>query len=530
MRRPIVLLRSAILLVAPMLFWLGVVPGEHGAVRSAYASEELEELSSQYEVLVRRRDDRGYQEQHEVLTRIADRQSPAAQRALRRLLARHGDADYRRAGLILEALVRCGSPADADMAIAWVEERHDPLLLETLDRIVAGACLPATQAHLRGDALKRAVPYVKPLIARGLGAAGDPQAVPALLPLLKEVDLRVRFEALHALGMLADARAVGPILVFLHDRDPRIRDASAHALGMIGDGRAVPGLQAALNDENPQVVESAAAALALLEDPTSIPVLIDRLKVYAETDLRIAHALSRALHRITGKTYGIDVDTWVNWWNAVKDRPWVAPEERPEGETVAGARYYGFPVLSSKVVFVLDISRSMGWNDRLDAAKEELTKVLEHLPPTTRFNLVFFSDEPKAWRDRLQVASPANVRRAISYLKRQRAENGTNTYDALRAALRIGARRVSGNRDDPDADTIFLLSDGHPSVGPVTQPDRILAEMRNWNRYRRVHVHCVALVKGAPPPRFIGTEDAERSVVFMRSLAEENGGLFKLIR
>ena len=100
----------------------------------------------------------------------------------------------------------------------------------------------------------------------------------------------------------------------------------------------------------------------------------------------------------------------------------------------------------------------------------------------------------------------------------QKPLNGTNSYGALAAAF-----------EDPDADTIFFMSDGHPSVGRVTDPDLILNRIRDWNQLRRVRIHAVALLRGLPPAAFMSIESADRSAAFMKRLAEQNSGRFKKI-
>jgi hypothetical protein len=302
-----------------------------------------------------------------------------------------------------------------------------------------------------------------------------------------------------------------------------VRAATARALGQLGAPRAVAPLLDALDDAHPRVLEAVATALGALGDPSAIAPLVDRLAAVLETDLRVADVVIQALRAITGKDFGPYPEGWRDWWNAVRDRPWVRPdtENDPGGLTVVGGRYYGFPVRSSKVVFVLDVSRSMGWNERLDTAKDELVRVFESMPPSTRFDLVVYSDRAEPWRSQagLREASPANVRKAIRFVRALRPDNGTNTHDALAQAFA-----------DEDADTIFFLSDGHPSVGAVVDPESILQEVRAWNVFRRVRIHAIALVRGDPPPAFMGREDPNRATVFMRRLAEENDGRFRVIR
>ena len=64
----------------------------------------------------------------------------------------------------------------------------------------------------------------------------------------------------------------------------------------------------------------------------------------------------------------------------------------------------------------------------------------------------------------------------------------------------------------------------------MTDPELILADVRTWNRFRRVKVHAVALLKGEPPLAWQGVENAKRAEDFMRRLADENDGRFKVVK
>jgi HEAT repeat protein len=503
--------RCALLLPAALLLAL------LAAGAPAAAAPVPERLLEAYEASLARRDEVGYAAQRRALDAIAELRTPEAHDALAALLARYGDDDPRRAALLLGAFVRYGSPQDLDDAIRWVERRRNPLLSDLLHTIVAEVRLPATRAHLRGPALTGATPRVKAEIIRALGLSGDPHAGAALLPMVRETNLLVRVEALEALARLKDPKAFVVIQVFLRDPQQHVRAAAARALGILGDTLAVGPLEGRLQDESPLVVEAAAGALGRLDDVRAVPSLLDALARVQGKDLRVADAITQALQAISGKDIQADAELWRAWWLTVKDRkPFVKAKEKPGSHTVPGPTWYGFPVRSSRVVFVLDVSRSMGWNGRLESAQKELVQVLEHLPETTRFNLIVFSDRIYTWHDGLSPAKPSRVRRAVAFVRQQRPLRGTNTYGALARAFQ-----------DPDADTIFLLSDGHPSTGRITDPELILAQVRDWNRFRRVRIHGVALLRGSPPPAYASLEDPKQSLWFMQRLCKQNDGRFK---
>lgn len=484
------------------------------------AAEDLATQIREFESLLSQRDEAGYEAMADVLGRLADRRTDGARDALRSLLDRHGAADRRRAALVLGALVRHGGAREVDGAVRWVEQTsRDPLLIELLHRILAEARSPAALAWMRTDGLQKATPRVKVQIVRALGSAKDSAAVLPLVKLLWEQNLLVRIEALEALGKLRATAALGLITRTLRDTDPFVRDAAARALGAIRDARGIPPLIEALRDEHPRVVESAARSLGAIGEPEAIPALILGLERVADDDLRLVDRLVEALRAISGKMIEADVELWRAWWAAVKDRPFIRGTDRPGPNTVEGPRYYNLPVRSSRVIFVLDISRSMGWNERLAAAKEEIVKVLEQLPSRTRFNVILYSDRAWAWKSKLTRASKTYVRQATDFVRAQKPLNGTNSHAALAKAFL-----------DDDVDTIFFLTDGHPSVGAVTDPELILLAVREWNRLRRIRVHAVTLLRGEPPPAYAGRENPSRALKFMRDLAQQNDGLFKHVR
>lgn len=487
----------------------------------AWAAEKsLRELVVDYESHLVRRDEQAYDGQREVLGKIAARRSDEARKTLQRLLDRYGAADRRRASLLLGAQVRYGSPRQLDRAIDWVERRKDPLLVDLLHRILGEARLPGTRAHLREGALRAATPRVKAQIVRALGDSGEQAAVGPLLELVREPHRLVRVETLEALGRLRSRRALPVIQVFLRDPDWHVRDAAARALGHLGLAQALPALRRCLKDPAPRVVESAAGALGRIDDSRAVPYLIAGLTRVHGKDLRLEDAFTQALQMLSGKAIPNDPELWATWWAAVvrSNEPFTKAKEKPGTKTVPGPRYYDFPVRSSRVVFVVDVSRSMGWNGRLDFAKKELIQVLQKLPATTRFNLIVYSDRAFSWRKELVDAKPARVRRAVDFVKKLKPLNGTHSYEALAMAF-----------EDPDADTIFFMSDGHPSGGRITDPELILMQVRDWNRLRRVRVHSLFLMRGQPPVAFRSLEDPERAFDFMKRLAKENDGRFKKI-
>jgi HEAT repeat protein len=100
--------------------------------------------------------------------------------------------------------------------------------------------------------------------AHSLGDIGDPQAIPALIPLLKSENYNVINAALIGLAKLKAQEAFEPCLALTRHTNPRVRATAAFTLGKLGDERAVLRLKELLNDEDKGVAALAQKALSAL--------------------------------------------------------------------------------------------------------------------------------------------------------------------------------------------------------------------------------------------------------------------------
>lgn len=349
----------------------------------------------------------------------------------------------------------------------------------------------------------------------GLVEAGAREAAEDLLKLASAPDPDLAAAALEALGTLGagNAHAVEKLVNFLKSPSPDLLLAAANALGRLRAVEALEPLLPLLDHATWQVRAAAIEALYRLRRKEAIPAFIARLP---KEDGRLRNDLATALRRLTGMKLGYDARAWQAWWEDNKDK-FELPAAEPKGlvEAEDGTTYYGIPVVSKRLAFLLDISGSMNAandagatkvqgakskNTRLDTARKELSDTLERLARDVRFNVICFDDRQEPWEKELKEALPAAKEAARKFLDRQRPRGGTNIYDPLETALA-----------DPAVDTVFLLSDGAPSAGKFVQPTDILREIRKLNRKRKVVLHTICI--GGPSP-------------FMESLAKENGGTY----
>lgn len=187
----------------------------------------------------------------------------------RHLVARLGAEDDRtRRGRLVEALRSLGPLSippllEALASPAWFLVRNALTLLADLGD---AGCLPAIAPLLRHPE-----PRVRRTAVRALWKLGGPSAEPHLLARLKDTDSETLQEILFALGQLRSESSVAPVAEFAQDKrvQERLRVQAIDTLGHIASPRSLPVLAELLRRKGlfgatePQAVRlSAARALA----------------------------------------------------------------------------------------------------------------------------------------------------------------------------------------------------------------------------------------------------------------------------
>jgi uncharacterized protein YegL len=311
----------------------------------------------------------------------------------------------------------------------------------------------------------------------------------------------VRAACAVALGRLRAEEAAEDLTRLLSDRDVRVRSAACLALGSIRYAGAVGALLKCLRQTDVNVRSSAAKALAAIRAAEAVQPLIEAL---GRERSRAKGDIIRALTLITGRPYDDNAAIWRTWLRQCDAPVTVAPlaeaAEAFRSLQQRNVEYYGIRTYSTRLAFLVDVSGSMG-GDKLEEAKDQLRGAIKSFTRDHYFNMIFFESGVRPWQRRLVPATDAVRMQAVSCIEDLSASGGTNIHDALMMALK-----------DPDVDTVFLLSDGSPTAGLVTDGDGIRAAVRGANAAMRVVIHAIG----------IGSHDRE----FMRLLAEENGGRY----
>ena len=295
---------------------------------------------------------------------------------------------------------------------------------------------------------------------------------------------------------------------------------AAAALVELRTPEAIDALHALIRDDEWPVRAEALAQAARLRDRRSLPILIERLD---QEQGRLREDVYGALAVLSGKDLGRATERWRRWWEAegasfqvpdVKEVKRLEDARRERDEDSSGTRaptFYGVEVFSERVCFVLDVSGSMRLNagegvdpdgpqdpdkpSRMDIAKQELSDIVRGFPDGKFFNLIFFESEVRSLDDGLVKMKKAVRQKSLRFIREQYSLGGTALYPALQLAFA-----------DPLVDTIYLISDGAPTEGEITDIEEIRAEVRRWNSARHVRIHGITIGQDSTLLRWL-TED-----------------------
>jgi HEAT repeat protein len=409
----------------------------------------------------------------------------------------------------------------------------------TLRRLLAEALGAMTDDKSAAEiyaALRSADPAVRAVMARALGRLKHASAADRLSEPLKDKVLEVRAAALESVAERKDksaeailhreaqssneesaAIAISLLPAFPSDatiqlllklaghHKPALAIPALEALGELHPADSFAVFDKALQAKDWPLRVAAIRGLVKLRRKDSIDLLVNRID---KEDGRMLAEVVDALRGLTGKPFGYAPGQWKEWWTRAKEDFILPDKALAIASSQAGmTTYHGVPVLSNRIVFLLDMSGSMstetaGTETRMDQAKKELTRVLSQLNPAAQINMIFFDDKIQPWSKGL-LPIKTHLKEAQAVVAKVAPRGQTNIFDSLDFAF-----------SQKEADTIYLLSDGDPTAGRIIDPDDILREIRRMNRLRQIVIHTISF--GASP--------------FLKRLAEQNGGQYVEIK
>jgi hypothetical protein len=326
--------------------------------------------------------------------------------------------------------------------------------------------------------------------------------------LLSSRTFHEHWELLHLLQCfrIDDDIVTAHLLSLLRGRKWETKIKAAEVVSFLDLSSAIPVLVECL-DSGPLLVRIAVIkAMGRMSDGAVVPLLIKRL---ADENGRAAWEIARALKKHTGTYFGIDFQLWSKWLKLrsgirtalpLSDDSW-----KLERKTDTRYSFYGIPLDSHAVIFVLDVSGSMQ-GVKIKRLREEFSNTLSQLSDDHSVNVIFFNNAVNKWRDRLLPGRARDKRYGTSFEKLTiqvpDPGGGTNLHGALMTAL-----------EDEEADTIVLLTDGEPTTGAIVESEAILDEVLKRNRLMQTTIHTIAIDSADPE--------------LLKNLADGTDGTFK---
>lgn len=303
---------------------------------------------------------------------------------------------------------------------------------------------------------------------------------------------------------ISDDVVVKKTLSLFKSKKWELRIRAAELAGALGLVQAMPHLEKCLTNNRLLVRIAGIKALGKIRCKESISLLLSRLP---HEKGRGMWETIRSLNKVTGCNFGKDIKMWNNWWKSFKDKalPPALKVNLWSPVTAQKGKYafYGLSLKNRHIVFVMDISGSMG-GARLNKMINELTRIISGFTDDYRINMVFFESQVHKWKSDLVSMKKGKEdykAQALKEVRELQTLGGTNIYDALKAAF-----------DHEEAEAIMLLTDGRATVGPVHESKGILSAVKQWNRTKQMNIHTVA----------IGGADK----AFMRKLAQITNGTY----
>ncbi len=405
---------------------------------------------------------------------------------------------------------------------------------------------------MTADACKR-------LIVRALAQFKGEDSVKEMLRELKgNSNWEKRAGVAEALGQIAHASVPAALAeVLKKDSEPQVRVAILDAFRELkpADPAVAAAVAEQLKHEFWQVKSAAAAALGALKAKGAVEPLLEAL---AKHEGRLRHDLNAALAAVTGVDKHGDPNAWRAWWDANK-AAFQDGKYQPRPDEAAGPKdgrayttFYGIPVDSKNVIFILDRSGSMEepseWeipnevasgpgqpgsdlkpqgNRKIDIARWQLKRTIAMIPDGVEFNVIFYSHEWTILSERMLKLSADTRKRAFEFIDRVQPFGPTNIYDPLEKGLSFasaGAMAEKLNRSG--VDTIFFLTDGMPNTGQVPNAADILVKIRELNRARKVKINTIGVFTSPKVPVPAQANEADLGGKFLKQLADESGGRY----
>jgi HEAT repeat protein len=444
------------------------------------------------------------------------------------------------------------------------EIRKEPQVLEMLLKVIAKLKTEKRVDLLLSEIKKTASPELQASILESLASVQSEKVVSTALHFVNSKALGLQLAAYEALKSNEPAKHRQHFLSALKSPHWQLRVVAVDALADAKDKELVKILVPLLKDKDLKI--QVAVVKAFLERGGA-EVIEPLFKALDTSPGRVQDDIADALARLTGKDFGTVKAQWESWWAQNKDKGQdftAMPAEqltqlkesgRNQG-TVLYNTYFGLRVLSSSVAFLIDCSESMDAEyiprekqgtaskspeakdrgktvvseskekpaekakdalskaktrrkgpSRLEIAKKELMNVIQGLKDGDRTDVFRFNSAVVDFVPPSALASQAKslpkldpkVRGDLdAFIQASKAEGLTNLFGAIKLSF-----------DYPELDTLYILSDGAPTLGVVDHQE-LLAKVARLNQRRKLKINTISF-NPAPDERKLLQELAQRN-------------------
>lgn len=166
----------------------------------------------------------------------------------------------------------------------------------------------------------------------------------------------------------------------------------------------------------------------------------------------------------------------------------------------AGTTFFGVSSRGTRFAYVVDVSGSMGQDNKLDTCLKELARSIQTLPDYSSFFVVLYSSAPRPFHTEWAKARPAAIATLVRWLNDIDPTGGTKPAPAFELVLELENR----------PDVIFFLTDG---IIPAGTPEYV-GELNR--RGKRVTINTIAF--GDPQGQDM-----------LQEIARASGGVYRFV-
>ena len=324
--------------------------------------------------------------------------------------------------------------------------------------------------------------------------------------------------------------------------DPAHAQAALASLGRQNTEEGKQLLLAFLAHEEWQLRSAALDGLVFYRD---VEVMDALLAQAAKEEGVVQRRIFQTMESMCGERVKAVLEAWISWWPTNKDdvvASWKrVPREGPVQDDPPkfplqtesnddSTSFYGIKTNSKHIIFVADISGSMGPQEddpkgeptKIDTCREELKRAIRGLSATDEderggatFNVVLFSTDVLVYKPgKMVAATKKNKERVFEWIdEKVHPDMQTNIFGGIEQAFNVISDSSDKKNRERGADTIFLMTDGSPTRGKFVRPEVILKEVRRLNEVRDITIHTIGVGKN-------------HIAGFLQRLATENGGQY----